>query len=142
MARSVGILGSTGSIGTQTLSVIRELSGAPESESNPHFTVKMLACGRNRELMLSQIKEFRPGCVCVACERDAAWLSDELSGCGLSRTEILYGEDGLVKAAACFRRSRQLTPAAILPLRTKKRSWRRAISLWTAHAKRESGFCP
>ena len=50
--RKVSILGSTGSIGTQALDVIRA--------NKEKFQVTALACGRNLELLSEQIKEFAP----------------------------------------------------------------------------------
>ncbi|MBO7406975.1 MAG: hypothetical protein J6V14_05035, partial [Clostridia bacterium] len=58
MAKTIGILGSTGSIGTQALEVIRELNSRPETVANPHYAVKVLSCGANRELLLAQALEF------------------------------------------------------------------------------------
>lgn len=60
-AASAIVLGSTGSIGTQTLDVLRELS----------LPVKMLTCGNNIALMAEQIKEFRPSVVGVNGEENA-----------------------------------------------------------------------
>jgi 1-deoxy-D-xylulose-5-phosphate reductoisomerase len=64
----VAVLGSTGSIGTQTLDVIRSLGD--------RFRVVGLAAGRNTELLYAQAAEFRPSLVC--CE--AALEPDRLSG--------------------------------------------------------------
>ncbi len=50
--RRIAVLGSTGSVGTQTLDVIRQLPG--------HFQVVSLAAGANHDLLASQILEFRP----------------------------------------------------------------------------------
>ena len=47
----IAILGSTGSIGTQTLEIVRE---------HPGFQVRALAAGRNVGLLEKQIREFRP----------------------------------------------------------------------------------
>lgn len=80
--KRVAVLGSTGSIGTQTLDVIRQL---PE-----HFVVDSLAAGRNHRLLAAQVREFRP-------ER-ASWEgepTDELSaalaesGCRFAPTDEL-----------------------------------------------------
>lgn len=58
--RRVAILGSTGSIGVQTLEVIAE---------NPQaFEVEVLTAGRNSELLISQALHFRPNCVVIADE--------------------------------------------------------------------------
>ena len=54
--KHISILGSTGSIGTQTLDVVR---------TNQDIKVDALAAGRNIALLLEQIKEFQPELVCV-----------------------------------------------------------------------------
>lgn len=64
----VAVLGSTGSIGTQTLDVIRALGG--------RFRVVALAAGRNTDLLYRQVAEFRPSLVCA----DAALDPDRLAG--------------------------------------------------------------
>ncbi|MFN8555864.1 MAG: 1-deoxy-D-xylulose-5-phosphate reductoisomerase [Dehalococcoidia bacterium] len=64
----VAVLGSTGSIGAQTLDVIRSL---PE-----HFHVVALAAGRNVDLLYRQVTEFRPRLVCADAEIDRALLAD------------------------------------------------------------------
>ena len=52
--KHIAILGSTGSIGTQTLDVVR---------GNQDIKVEALAAGRNISLLLEQIKEFHPSLV-------------------------------------------------------------------------------
>lgn len=85
--KDVGILGSTGSIGTQALSVIRE---------NPDkFRVKVLSCNKNISLLKEQIKEFKPEAVAVFDEESGGVLKKELSG-----HEILTGYKGLCDVAA------------------------------------------
>ncbi len=56
--KKIAILGSTGSIGTQALDVIRE---QPE-----HFQVELLTCGNNVELLIKQALEFKPNAVVIA----------------------------------------------------------------------------
>ena len=56
--RSLAILGSTGSIGTQALQVVRE---QPD-----HFTVELLVAGSNAELLVAQAREFKPNAVVIA----------------------------------------------------------------------------
>ena len=51
LERKIGILGSTGSIGTQTLEIVR---------NNPDFKVIALAAGSNVDLMEKQVREFHP----------------------------------------------------------------------------------
>lgn len=86
---NVSILGSTGSIGTQTLSVI---------ESHPDlFKVTSLSCGSNIDLMESQARKFRPDTVSVASEKDASDLRSRLKDTGI---KVMSGMDGLLSTAA------------------------------------------
>ncbi len=81
--RSLAILGSTGSIGTQALDVVRR---------NPdRFKVVALSAGSSHELLVGQIREFMPPLVAVADEVAAAELKEKLSG--LRAVEILSGSD-------------------------------------------------
>ena len=84
--KKITILGSTGSIGTQSLEVIR---------NNPErFKVEALTCGANAELLSEQIKEFRPALAVTGSEADALRLSKEFPG-----TEFAWGREGLIAAA-------------------------------------------
>jgi 1-deoxy-D-xylulose-5-phosphate reductoisomerase len=85
--RSVALLGSTGSIGTSTLEVVR---AHPD-----RLQVRALAAGRNRELLREQCEAFRPACVSLARAEDAAWLAATLS----YRPEIHHGPEGLMTCA-------------------------------------------
>ena len=85
--KRISILGSTGSIGTQALDVIREHGG--------EFSVAALSCARNTELLCRQAEEFRPQAICVADERDAAELADRFRG-----TEVYCGDEGLQAIAS------------------------------------------
>lgn len=67
--KQISLLGSTGSIGTQTLDVIRDY---PDQ-----FTLSALACGTNLELCRNQIKEFQPKLVSVQRPEDAQTLAGE-----------------------------------------------------------------
>ena len=87
--RGVAVLGSTGSIGTQTLDVIRLF---PD-----HFRVRSLTCGSNVELLIEQAREFRPACVAVGDASKASRVEDALDGLGI---EVVAGADGLCHAAA------------------------------------------
>ncbi len=88
--KNITILGSTGSIGTQSLDVIRRF---PD-----RFKVAAMTCGKNRELFREQICEFRPLIAVTACEDDALRLESELKD-RLPDTEFLFGEEGLIRAA-------------------------------------------
>ncbi len=89
MARDIVILGSTGSIGRQTLQVVEEF---PEL-----FRVRALAAGRNWRLLLEQVIRFEPEAVALLHEEDAARLRASLSpGC---KTAVFSGTEGLVSLA-------------------------------------------
>jgi len=82
------ILGSTGSIGTQTLDVVR---------NNPKdFKICALAAGSNIELLEQQILEFHPEVVCVYQEEKAKELKRKSVELGV---RILSGMDGLLECA-------------------------------------------
>ncbi len=66
----LAILGSTGSIGTQALQVVRE--------QKEHFEVELLTCGRNAELLIAQAKEFTPNAVVIGDESKYAEVRDAL----------------------------------------------------------------
>ena len=68
--KNIAILGSTGSIGTQTLEVVRE---HPDE-----LKVSALAAGSNKDLLKKQIEEFRPKLVSLADEGKALELKNEL----------------------------------------------------------------
>ncbi len=109
MVKTLGILGSTGSIGTQALSVVRELNSLAESPSNPHYRVAMLSCGGNIDLLRKQMEEFEPEILCVADESLAEKLNAYLKvGIYLPKSRyadrlprVYWGEKGLEEAAGC-----------------------------------------
>jgi 1-deoxy-D-xylulose-5-phosphate reductoisomerase len=79
--RSLVILGSTGSVGTQALDVVRR---------NPdRFKVVGLSAGTNQELLIGQIREFLPPYVALADEQSAADLRERLSS--IRGIEVLAG---------------------------------------------------
>ena len=63
--KNISILGSTGSIGSQTLDVVR---------NNSDINVVAITAGHNIKLLAEQIREFRPAFVAVAEEKDIAEL--------------------------------------------------------------------
>ena len=84
--RKLSVLGSTGSIGTQTLEVVRK---APDQ-----FKVIGLSCGRSVDMLASQIIEFEPQAASVADDKAAASLKEILSAKGYKgKTEIMSGPD-------------------------------------------------
>ncbi len=89
--KQMTILGSTGSVGTSTLSVVR---------SNPDdFTVKALVAGRNVDVMAQQCLEFQPSYASMADEASARALRAILAEQGC-RTEVLSGQDAAIELAA------------------------------------------
>ena len=88
--KKIAILGSTGSIGTQSLDVIRRF---PDK-----FKVVSMTCGKNKELFRKQLKEFRPLVAVTADRDDAEALERELSP-ELADTRFAWGEEGLIAAA-------------------------------------------
>jgi 1-deoxy-D-xylulose-5-phosphate reductoisomerase len=87
--RSLAILGSTGSVGTQALDVVRR---------NPdRFKVVGLSAGTNRELLIGQIREFAPPFVAIADEEAAADLREKLAG--THGVELLVGPEAAERLA-------------------------------------------
>lgn len=85
--KKIAILGSTGSIGTQSLDMI---------ERNPDkFQATVLTCGKRVDLLSQQIEKFKPSLAVVAEEKDAIKLRKKFP-----HTEILFGMDGLITAAS------------------------------------------
>jgi 1-deoxy-D-xylulose-5-phosphate reductoisomerase len=89
--RSVVILGSTGSIGTQALDVVRH---HPERFK----IVGLSAAGANQDLLIGQIREFLPPVVAIADEEAADVLKQKLGG--LRGVEIIVGPDAAEKISA------------------------------------------
>ncbi len=89
--KQICILGSTGSIGQSTLSIVEQY---PE-----RFRVASLAAGRNVEEAARQCLRWRPRVVSLANEEQAAALSARLRAEGLSETEVVHGTEGTVLAA-------------------------------------------
>src|SRR5580658_1583712 len=91
-SRSLTILGSTGSIGTNTLDVVRQ--------NRDRFRVFALAAGRNVALLAQQIQEFSPEVAVLETAVDRERLRGLLSESGISRnTELLSGPEALVQIA-------------------------------------------
>ncbi len=84
--KQIGILGSTGSIGTQTLQVAEHLG----------LSVVSLTAHRNIHLLEEQIRSFRPKVVSVTDEADAKALREAISDLD---TEVYFGDEGLIAAA-------------------------------------------
>src|SRR3989449_3990272 len=89
--KRIAVLGSTGSIGRSTLSVV---------ESYPdRFKVVSLAAGKNVEAALEQAKRWRPRVVSLSSEKDAETLRKSLKASGVSGVEVAYGSTGTVRVA-------------------------------------------
>ena len=87
MMKKIAILGSTGSIGTQTLDVVRQ---------NGDIQVTALAAGNNIELLEKQIREFNPSLVAVWKEEKATELKNKIRDL---EVRIVSGMDGLIDVA-------------------------------------------
>jgi len=88
--KRISILGSTGSIGEQTLDVV---ASAPE-----RFEVVALAAGGSVDKMAAQVRRFRPALVSLGSQEAAETLRSALSGEDLPRIEV--GEEGLLAVAS------------------------------------------
>ncbi|MBQ9986657.1 MAG: 1-deoxy-D-xylulose-5-phosphate reductoisomerase [Oscillospiraceae bacterium] len=88
MVKNLSILGSTGSIGTQTLDVARALG----------IGVSAIAANRNIKLLEEQAREFSPSLVAVADEAAAKLLRIALAD---TSSKVLSGREGIMAAAAC-----------------------------------------
>ena len=86
--KNIAILGSTGSIGTQTLEVVR---------NNPDLNVVALSAGSNVRLMAQQIREFKPKVAVMGTEDKASELKTLISDCDV---KILAGMDGMIEMAS------------------------------------------
>jgi len=85
--KKIAILGSTGSIGTQTLEIVRE---------QKDIEVLGISAGSNVKLLEEQIREFKPKLACVWTEADAKELKSKLKD---QNVKILSGMEGLIELA-------------------------------------------
>jgi 1-deoxy-D-xylulose-5-phosphate reductoisomerase len=85
--KTIAILGSTGSIGTQALDVVRQ---HPEQ-----FSVVALAAGRNIELLAEQAREFAPRVISVQTKELAENIKREIP----DHIEVVWGEEGVFTVA-------------------------------------------
>ena len=86
MVSCISILGSTGSIGRQTLDIVKHLN----------LSVAALTAGTSVERMAQQCREFHPGLAVMGDETSAKLLAKEISDLDV---EIAWGEEGLIRAA-------------------------------------------
>ncbi len=89
--KRIAILGSTGSIGTSTLSVVQSY---PE-----RFSIVSLAAGRNVDAAFEQAVRWRPRLISVAAQQDADDLKSRLHTAGVGNVEVLHGAAGTVRVA-------------------------------------------
>ena len=88
MKRKIAVLGSTGSIGTQTLEIVR---------NNGDLEVTALAAGRNVDALERQIREFHPETACLWEEESARDLKERVRDLDV---RVVWGMEGLMEAAA------------------------------------------
>lgn len=87
--KHIAILGSTGSIGTQTLQVI---------EANPdRFCAEVLTANRNADLLIEQARKFKPGIVVIADEEKYSYVQEALS---LEDVKVYAGADAIAQVVA------------------------------------------
>lgn len=85
--KNVAVIGSTGSIGTQTLDIAR---------ANDDLNVVALAAGRNTRLLEAQAREFNPEIIGIWSEEDARGLRISLADTGI---KVVSGMEGLIEIA-------------------------------------------
>lgn len=86
--RNISILGSTGSIGTQTLEVVNQYKD--------DLNVVAMSCGHNIKLFEEQVRKFKPELISCADEKDAADLKTKLADLDV---KIICGREGLIEVA-------------------------------------------
>jgi len=86
MIQCISILGSTGSIGRQTLDIV----------DNLHISVAALTAGTNIERMVQQCRKYRPALAVMATENAAKALQEAIADLHI---RIMWGEEGLIEAA-------------------------------------------
>lgn len=89
MHKRLAIIGSTGSIGTQTLGIVARYPDL--------FTVSVLTAGSNAELLMEQARLFRPAKVVIGNEAFYSVVRDGLAGLG---TEVMAGQKAVEEVAA------------------------------------------
>ncbi|MGD1912834.1 MAG: 1-deoxy-D-xylulose-5-phosphate reductoisomerase [Rivularia sp. (in: cyanobacteria)] len=90
--KSITLIGSTGSIGTQTLDIVAQ---------NPEqFQIVGLAAGRNVELLASQIRQFQPNIAAIYDEDKLPQLQEAIKDLEIQPT-LLSGEAGVIEVARC-----------------------------------------
>ena len=90
--KRLAILGSTGSIGQSTLSIVEQF---PE-----RYSVAALAAGRNVDEAFAQAVRWRPKIVSMATEEAAGALAMRLRASGIPKIEAVHGTEGTVACAS------------------------------------------
>lgn len=85
--KKIAIIGSTGSIGTQTLDVVK---------ANDDLEVVALAAGNNVELLEKQVRQFSPRLACISTQEKAGELRLRIKD---TNTKVLWGMEGLLEIA-------------------------------------------
>lgn len=111
--KKIAILGSTGSIGTQTLEVAREQGD---------IQILGLAAGSNIRLLEEQIREFRPRLACVYDEAKAKELKERVRDLDV---KISAGMDGLLELAVL--KDTEIFVTAVVGMIESGRRWRRSV---------------
>ena len=86
MVKCVSILGSTGSIGRQSLDIVKHLN----------IPVAALTAGTSVDMMAQQCREFHPQLAVMATQEAAAALKEQISDLNI---RVMWGEEGLIEAA-------------------------------------------
>merc|ERR1719223_2327539 len=90
--KRLSLLGSTGSIGTQTLDIV---DACPDN-----FVIDSLSAGTNAQLMAEQVMKYSPKVASLAAEEAENELTERLSDMGCKRMpEISFGDEGILQAA-------------------------------------------
>ena len=85
--KNLAVLGSTGSVGTQTLEVV---ACFPD-----RFEISVLTAGRNADLLIQQAIKFQPKLVVLSDEQAYKQVKEALAG---TEIEVAYGEEALIDA--------------------------------------------
>lgn len=88
MSQKISILGSTGSIGTQTLDIV--------SQNPDELSVVAMSCGKNIDLFEKQIRKYKPSLVSIGTEELAKDLKQRLSDMDI---KVSFGMEGLIEVA-------------------------------------------
>ena len=88
--KKISILGSTGSIGTQSLEVIKKHKN--------DFEVIALSAHKNISLACEQLKIFKPRYFCISSQSDVAHMRTVIKSEGLT-TKLLFDHEGLLEIA-------------------------------------------